>query len=907
MVKAPGLRAVLLLLFGLVATIPVLILALGVQRPALERELADVEEKHLLLARSLATSIDVYATDAAAVLQYAAIRLAMDGANQALLQLMAALDLCALELRAVDGTQLAQARVTAECDIELTPLVRARLLTAAPTDRVAFGPVSTTSGGRPVMHLTWRLPTGEVVLGTLSTNRIRAAQAQLKFGDNGHATIVDHVGHVLAHPLEEWVQERRDISQLTPVSLLRQRDSGIVRFYSPAKAQEMVTGFARVPSTGWGTMVPQPVSELVRSAEGLVESALKLAALAAIPAALFGWWLAGRLTSPISAVVAATRRAALDEEYAAPAPEPGPTTPLEVRSLVRSFNRMLVEVRDHRIALKRSEARFRDFAEAAADWFWETDAGLRICYLSTRFSRCTGLTSAELIGQPLSRALVARVPDSARRLAVEAATTAREAFDDIAVIWEASDGDDRIHRVCGRPLFDANGQFQGYRGTGRDATETHALALQLSHQASHDDLTGLVNRREFERRLRRVLETCKIEPSQHALCYLDLDQFKVVNDTCGHVGGDELLRQLAGVLRQQLRRRDTLARLGGDEFGILLEHCSVGRATELAGSLCAALAAHRFAWDKTCFRTSASAGLVPIGAHCSGIDQILAHADAACYAAKEAGGNRVQVFRIDDLDHERRAGEMRWVPRLQHALEQGGFELYCQELRALGDHRSGRCMELLLRLKEPGGEAVSAGRFFPAAERFNLAPELDRFVLRRALDWLRERPRFVDGLDFIAVNLSGASLADLGFRKFAVEAIANSGLPARKLCFEITETAAIASISRALDLIRELKALGCRFALDDFGTGLSSLAYLKRLPVDMLKIDGAFVRDMLLEPVDMAMVRSINELSHVAGKLTVAEAVESAELLPPLMAMGVDYAQGFGVSPPQPLAALALA
>ncbi len=841
------------------------------------------------------------------MLQYAAVHLATEGADPGLKALMAAFNLRALELLAADGTGLVRADISSTTETQFSPQVQTLLLANAMADRVTFSPVATGSDGHPVVHLSWRLPTGEVALGVLETNRIRSAQAQLVFGENGHATIVDHTGHVLAHPFSQWVEQRHDISQLAPVSMLKQQASGVVRFYSPAKSQETVTGFARVPSTGWGTMVPQPISELVGSAKGLVGSALQLAALAAILAALLGWWLAGRLTSPVGAVVAAARRAALDQEHAAPAPDPGPTAPLEMRSLVNTFNSMLAEVRTHRMALRQSEARFRDFAEAAADWFWETDANLRICYLSTRFSPCAGLTDCQLMGQPLTLALGARVPDSARRLALEAATLAREACDEIPVVWEAPDSAGRVHRVCGRPVFDPGGRFQGYRGTGRDATEAHALALQLSHQASHDDLTGLVNRREFERRLRRVLQTSDMEPSEHALCYLDLDQFKVVNDTCGHVAGDELLRQLAEVLGQHLRRRDTLARLGGDEFGILLEHCSVERATKFAQNLCAALVAHRFTWDRACFRISASVGLVPIGPHCGGIDQVLAQADAACYAAKEAGGNRVQVFRIDDLDHERRAGEMRWVPRLQEALEQGGFELYCQELRALGRDSSSRCMELLLRLNEPSGETVSAGRFFPAAERFNLATQLDRLVLERALAWLQERPRFVDTLGFVAVNLSGASLADLEFRRFAMESIATSGLPARKLCFEITETAAIASIARALDLIRELKTLVCRFALDDFGTGLSSFAYLKRLPVDLLKIDGAFVRDMLREPVDMAMVRSINELSHVAGKLTVAEAVESADLLPPLTAMGVDYAQGYGVSRPQPLAALAVA
>jgi diguanylate cyclase (GGDEF)-like protein/PAS domain S-box-containing protein len=902
MFRAPALRTVLFALFGMVATLPVLILALGVERPALERELAEVDEKHLLLARSMAGTLDRYAQDVAAVFDYIATRLEGGGDDFGLSPLMESLHLRRVEILTEDGSVQAAVDRYPGGSSELSPAERRELLQRALRKQVSFSPVAIGADGYPVVYLSRRLSSGVVAVGVLDTALIQTVQAELVFGEHGHAAVVDQTGHILAHPRPDWVLEVRDISRLKPVLYIREHGSGVVRFVSPALGQEMVTGFASVPSTGWGAMVPQPVSELVSNAEGLVGSALKFAALAAVIAALIGWWLAGRITRPVAAVVAAASHGAGRSSVVAPGP--GRWAPREMRALIESFNGMTDEVRANRRALEHSEARFRDFAEAAADWFWETDPALNLRYLSGRFVSGTGLAESQALGQPLAGLLGARVMDESGGEILRSALEAKESFEEIPVIWESAGRESRVHRVCGRPLFDDQGHFVGYRGTGRDATEAHALTQQLNHQASHDDLTGLVNRREFERRLRRVLQTTQIDDSDHALCYLDLDQFKVVNDTCGHIAGDELLRRLAVVLRHHLRRRDTLARLGGDEFGILLEHCSLERASELGQNLCAALNDYRFSWEESSFRLSASIGLVPIGHFSGGINEVLGRADAACYAAKEGGGNRVQVYHADDLEQVRRSGEMRWVPRLQDALEQGGFELYSQELKPLALSGGARCIELLLRLREGSGELVCAGRFFPAAERFNLAPQLDRMVVTRALAWFGERPLLVQSLGFCAINLSGASLADPGFRHFVVKAVIDGGIPPEKLCFEITETAAIVSLPRALELMGDLKRLGCRFALDDFGTGLSSFAYLKRLPVDILKIDGAFVRDMLHEPVDLAMVRSINELSHLAGKQTVAESVESADMLAPLVEIGVDFAQGYGVSRPQPLDAL---
>ncbi|NEV60630.1 EAL domain-containing protein [Thiorhodococcus minor] len=455
---------------------------------------------------------------------------------------------------------------------------------------------------------------------------------------------------------------------------------------------------------------------------------------------------------------------------------------------------------------------------------------------------------------------------------------------------------DSVRLVC-----DAAGRPIELVGSWLDNTEAHLLSEQLKLQASLDDLTGLLNRRAFEQRLGLALASARREGFQHALCYLDLDQFKVINDTCGHIAGDSVLRQLARVLEGRIRQQDTLARLGGDEFGLLMERCSADGAIRVAEGLCKAVSDFRFVWGDKGFRVGVSVGLVMIDAEVTGMNAALSAADNACYAAKDAGRNRIHVYTEDDTELARRHGEMQWVSRITEALEQDRFGLSFQPIMPLSGDSEGHHYELLLRMRDKCGDMVMPGAFFPAAERYHLACRLDQWVLDRAITWLSENPAHLAELTLCSINLSGHSLGDPRLLGWLVERLeAHEGLTS-KLCFEVTETAAISNMYSAVNFIRALRDMGCRFALDDFGSGLSSFAYLKTLPVDFIKIDGIFVEDIAVNPVAYAMVRSINEIGQVMGIKTVAEFVESDESLARVRDIGIDFAQGYGIGAPRPI------
>jgi diguanylate cyclase (GGDEF)-like protein/PAS domain S-box-containing protein len=443
------------------------------------------------------------------------------------------------------------------------------------------------------------------------------------------------------------------------------------------------------------------------------------------------------------------------------------------------------------------------------------------------------------------------------------------------------------------PIRSPDGKLLGAVVVFNDATETRRLAQQMAHQASHDPLTGLVNRREFERRLQRTLETARTDTVEHTLCYLDLDQFKVINDTCGHVAGDELLRELARVLHDKVRKRDTLARLGGDEFGVLMEHCHPGEGLRVANALRDAVAGFRFGWEDKSFRVGVSIGIAPITEATESVARVLSQADSACYAAKDRGRNRIQVYTVEDTELVRRSGEMKWVRQINQALEENRFRLFCQPIAAIapGRHEKGQ-YEILLRMVNEEGTLVLPAEFFPAAERYHLATKIDQWVIATTFEWLRHHPDLLRRLSMCS---------DAAFLEYVNGEFEKTGIPGSKICFEITETAAIANFASAGRLITDLKKRGCQFALDDFGSGLCSFAYLRTLPVDFLKIDGVFVKGVVDDPVDLAMVKSINDLGHVLGKRTVAEFVETQAILGKVSEIGVDYAQGYGISRPRPL------
>ena len=433
----------------------------------------------------------------------------------------------------------------------------------------------------------------------------------------------------------------------------------------------------------------------------------------------------------------------------------------------------------------------------------------------------------------------------------------------------------------------------------RDMTKEHAVIHKLDHHARHDSLTGLINRREFEERLERVLQSSQADhDQQHILLYLDLDQFKVINDTCGHLAGDELLRQLSNVLQSHVRKRDTLARLGGDEFGVLMEHCDLREGKRVANAMRDAVADYRFVWEDHTHVVGVSIGLVAFISEDDDLTDLLKAADAACYAAKDNGRNRVHVYCKQDSDLASRHGEMRWVARINLALENNRFRLALQPIVPINRFETNKlAYEVLIRMQE-GEQIIQPNDFLGAAERYNLTAKLDYWVIRNVFKWLMEHNHEFDHVSLININLSGQSLGDQELLKYVVDELKTQQIPADKICFEITETAAITNLANAKLFMHVLKKLGCVFALDDFGTGLSSFEYMKTLPVEYIKISGLFVKNIVNDTVDLAMVKAINDLGHEMGKLMIAESVENKEILDHLIRLGVDYAQGYFVGEP---------
>ncbi|MDN0077082.1 EAL domain-containing protein [Crenobacter sp. SG2303] len=535
-----------------------------------------------------------------------------------------------------------------------------------------------------------------------------------------------------------------------------------------------------------------------------------------------------------------------------------------------------------------------------------TDTSGRIEYLNPAAEGLIGVKADAAHGRPLGD-LFHLLDESSRQQEMHplarilGTETGEKTISNLLLIRQ--DGSEVAVDMIGAPIRDSIEGIIGVVLVFHDMTRERQYIASLSWQASHDALTGLVNRREFEHRLKQLSDSPRQLCGEHSLMYLDLDQFKVVNDTCGHAAGDELLRQVCMLLQQRLRKNDTLARLGGDEFGVLLENCPPETAIGIAETLRNTVSDLHFAWNGRPFSVSVSIGVVHIQSRPTSLEEVLRAADVACYMAKEKGRNRVQVYQTDDSELSLRYGEMEWVNRIQYALEENRFCLYAQDIATLNSGKPESAhFELLIRLRDERGELVPPIAFIPAAERYGLMPLIDRWVVKMAFATLAD---LLDDeepcpIATCAINLSGASIGDEQFLGFLYQQFKLNSIPPSLICFEVTETSAIANLSSASRFMNELRALGCRFSLDDFGAGMSSFAYLKHLPVDYLKIDGSFVKDMLDDPIDRAMVEAIHQIGHVMGKSTIAEFVESAAVIEMLADIGVDYAQGYAIGRPQP-------
>lgn len=558
-------------------------------------------------------------------------------------------------------------------------------------------------------------------------------------------------------------------------------------------------------------------------------------------------------------------------------------------------------------ALFQERVRAQVTLESIGDGVITTDAGGYVVYMNPVAGDLTGWQPGEAEGLPLTdvfRVIDERVGHERTYPLFVCLADGRMMRHENRHSLLRKDGRRFSIQDSAAPIRDRNGRILGAVVVFHDITEMQHLASKMAFLASHDSLTGLLNRHEFEIRLQEALESARSHGTRHAVCYLDLDQFKIVNDTCGHVAGDELLKQLTHQLHAKVRLSDVLARLGGDEFGVILNDCDLDTAYGLADGLRRTVRDFRFVWQERSFDVGVSIGLVPITAESGSMTEVLSAADSACYVAKDYGRNRVHIYQPDDDALARRHGEMQWVQRINDGLAGNRFQLYGQRIASLAGGEAMFC-EILLRLQEPDKRLIPPSAFIPAAERYYLMPAIDRWVIAAAFEAIARSGMGArqDGKGWLfAINLSGQSLCDDQFLDFVVAHLGKSGVAAAQICFEITETAAIANLTRATEFIARLKDMGCRFALDDFGSGLSSFGYLKSLPVDYLKIAGNFIQDIVVDPVDHAMVDAINQIGHVMGLLTIAESVENSAILARLRELGVDYAQGFGVHVPAPLA-----
>jgi len=550
--------------------------------------------------------------------------------------------------------------------------------------------------------------------------------------------------------------------------------------------------------------------------------------------------------------------------------------------------------------MRSNEQRFRHYASAAADFFWELDASLIFRVVSAGLERVLGIPRSHIIGRTHAQLLdhPANINDDEIWQEHLQQLEDRQAFRDFEFRWSTG-GETRVVRYSGIPVFNRSREFVGYRGVGCDVTAAVRQAETTAYHANHDALTGLVNRRHFENTVNDALDASRQTREAHALCFMDLDSFKIVNDTCGHQAGDELLRQLTQLFDSLVRKSDVLARLGGDEFGVLLYKCSVPEALKLANQIRHEVENFQFLWKENRFTIGVSVGLVVVDDRWESIDSVFNAADSACYIAKNEGRNRVVVYREGEGNVSNRKVATHWVEEINAALETDRLKLACQKILPLHNQPDGLRFEMLLRLEMPDGELVSPQSFLPSAERYGLISALDERAVDLTLNWLVANPSLQHSIRHVALNLSAGSFTNPAFSEKLIKTIKASGVPAEKLCFELTETATIANLSKARDFMEALAAIGCRFTIDDFGSGLSSFAYLRKLPVDFLKIDGLLIKDILDDATDYTMVKAISDISKSMGKRTVAEFVESPRLLNAVRDIGIDFAQGYHLGEPE--------
>jgi len=739
--------------------------------------------------------------------------------------------------------------------------------------------------------------------------------------------VLDEVGNPVLNSIgEKVVQLSRITDEISEnladagVSLLK-GESGR-RFYTSSENQkELVALYAPVRSTGYGLVMSIPKRTIMAPVISLQSYFGILILVIVIVVLLVAALTAKRVLSRIFILNEASKMVA-SGDYKNQISVQGED---EISELASSFNTMATDlkVREESLQSERKEAeavlhklnlgleekveqrtlgilaakdQLSDFKDAMDEHSIVsiTDLSGTITYVNEKFCLISGYTEEELIGQN-HRILNSGNQDKAYWTEMfKIITSGKSWHDEIRNV--AKDGRLYWVKTTIMPTYDDHGAIKNYISIRTDISENKQLNEKISYQASHDALTGLINRREFENRLNHLLLNSE-DNLNHSILYLDLDEFKIVNDTSGHHAGDELLRQIPSLIKQHTRAADLVARLGGDEFGIILNACDENQAKKVSREILKSISSFQFCWENRIYKIGVSIGIVILDDKPTSLAEILKHADSACYAAKDRGRNTFVVYSASDNELVNRLVEMDWVSKLTQSLKDDAFVLFAQPIFPIKHIESHKLSyEILVRMVD-GDKIIPPGAFLPAAERFNKIIDIDRWVVTKTFSMIKDENDFLDKIDHVSINLSGASLTDKAFTNFLVDEVDRSNLH-HKICFEITETAAIANLSNAVFCMSILHGMGVRFSLDDFGSGLSSFAYLKTLKVDYLKIDGYFVKDIISDPVDRAMVNSIHEVGSIMGKITVAEFVENDEVLSILKEIGVDYAQGYGLAKP---------
>ncbi|MDX1351948.1 MAG: EAL domain-containing protein [Thiomicrorhabdus sp.] len=649
---------------------------------------------------------------------------------------------------------------------------------------------------------------------------------------------------------------------------------------APIMVNDTLIGWARI------NMSRQNIFDSIRliTAEGMVYTLIAI-----LIGTFFAWRLGGGLTKGIYQLVNATKRVTAGERDI----EITLNRQDELQTLSSNFQSMLNTLNTKEQELFSEKERLEITLKSIGDGVITTDRDGLITYLNPVAELLTGWShnsAKELHIEEVFKIYHEKTMEPVKNPALQSMIKDQVVYLENQTILINKAGEKISVEDSGAPLVDYSGEIIGSVLVFHDATEAHQLRKQLTWQALHDSLTGLQNRQAFENYLDELIaKSNKNHQLQHCLIYIDLDQFKVVNDTVGHSAGDELLKQVSSIILEQIRESDMLARIGGDEFAILLESCTIHNAQKIAEKVRLAVSRHRFTWEGRVFDIGTSLGITSIKSFMNKAS-VMSQADIACYIAKQNGRNRLHIFEEDDQLLTQELSKLDWVNRIKRAIEDGDFVLYAQKIEPLQDNNHKKVYEILVRLHTQEDEIIGPDQFLPAAERFNLMGALDLYIVKRAYHWLAEH---FDEIDLLNINISGQSLNDEHFNQALLDILNKDSNINKKICFEITESTAITHMSASILFLNGIKNHGCQLALDDFGSGFSSFSWLKTLPVDYVKIDGTFILDALSDKVDAAMVRAIHEISEQMDIETVAEFVENQEVADWLKSVGIDYAQGY--------------